>query len=734
MTDEPTTEQRTKRGPFQFLFKSVLGCSSLIIGAGLMLILLLPTLFSAVGGGFVEGYLNRQYSGSFEIGSLDLAWSSRQKLEGLRLLDPEGVEVGRADVVLPGLFELLRGRGKRLGHVEVECTLALVSDDQGRSNLERSLASPEPAESTESSSSKRERPAQTGFQVTLDLLCEQLSWSDATTRASGTPFVLRDVRGHVQLTPDAPLELRLDGTVDAGRPGVLRAEARVDEPFDFMNLERPSGFHLDCEVAGIPTALVDTLAGQGGMLAGILGDEFRLRATGDGTNAEGDLELTLESAHARLGLAGRVEDGAFRRNPNAAQDGQPELVLDVREDWVRTLLADALPAGSSLLPAGEGQRIEVRFADWHLPVGALLEPLEAGGALQALLRGAELRLDVAAGDWAWSDGTRVLELAGVGAGVNVLAANDGGSKPFEVTLSASTAAQTPATLEAKLSGGDLNMLASYVPGEPLIPILLEGKLADVETALIGAWSAVDLSTLGPTLSLDFKADVKQAAGSPLNANVDASLTTSSGVSRLICGLILHGGWNMIDPDAWPELEADLALEGTAPVLALMSESPLVSDLLGDKVQAKLIHRGSAPRAGELSIECKGAGFDMTASARLEDNVLHFEREHSLQFEARLAGRAIDHPALSGALPVGASLALVEGPLRLTCNELRVGLAPWLAAGEEPVSPSALTDLVHELEGACAVQLAGVIYSPPPSRRRFRPGRAAQSPAPGAFRH
>jgi hypothetical protein len=713
MASEPNVEPRTRRGPFQFLFKSVVGCSSLILGAGVMLILLLPTIASAVGGGFVEGYLDRQVSGSFEIGSLDLAWSSRQKLSGLRLFDPEGVEVGRADVVVPGLLTLLRGRGKRLGHVEVECTLALVSDDQGLSNLERSLAARESAPSAPSGS-QRERPAQAAYQVTLDLLCRQLSWSDATTRASGTPFVLRDVRGHLQLTPDAPLELRLDGTVDAGRPGVLRAEARVDEPFDFTNLERPSGFHLDCEVAGIPTALVDSLSGQGGLLAGILGEEFRLRAQGDGTNAQGNLELTFESAHARLDLAGRVENGAFRRTADPAQAGQPELALDLRQDWVRSLLADALPPGVSLLPVGEGQRIEVRLLDWVLPVGALLEPLEAGGdPLQALVRGAELQLDLTAGNWVWSDGARAFELAGVGAGLNVLPANDAGSKPFEVTLRAGTAGPSPARLEARVSGGDLNMLASYVPGGPLIPVALEGRLTGVETALISEWSGatLDLSALGPTLSVDLEAHVKQPAGSPLEANFDAALTTGAGVSRLVCGLNLREGWTVFDSEAWPELEANLALEGTGPIVALMSGAPLLSEWLGERVQAKLVHTGRAPSAGELSIECHAGGFDLTASARLEDLVLHIERGHSLRLDARPAGRVIDSSTLA-ALPVGASLTFADGPLELTCNELRVGLAAWLAAADQPVSPDALTDLVRELQGSFAAKVAGVTYRHP----------------------
>src|SRR5688572_15409625 len=93
-----------------------------LIAAGIVLLLFVvvavaPMAFSKLGRGSIEKAFAQRFQGRLELGGLALGWTGRQKIEAARLLDPDGNEVARASVELPGLLSLAAGRGKKLGRI-----------------------------------------------------------------------------------------------------------------------------------------------------------------------------------------------------------------------------------------------------------------------------------------------------------------------------------------------------------------------------------------------------------------------------------------------------------------------------------------------------------------------------------------------------------------------------------------------------------------------------------------
>jgi hypothetical protein len=720
-----------RRRPLRFLFRTALGLAALCTGAFVVLLFFLPTLVSPLAASFLRGYLGGRYQGRFEIEGLRLAWFSRQTLAELRLYDPDGGEVGVASGSAPSLVDLIQGAGRDLGTIELQARLALVVDDAGLSNLERCLAPlPKDAPAREP---RREihvdRRAPPALSVRVELACEELSFSDVHTRASGVPFVLRDLRGLAQLAPGEPLALELEGAVHAAEPGVLRARARIDDPFRITDAEQPTPFHVDCEVSGLPTALVDTLAGQGGLLLRVLGPDFRFMASGSGTSASGSLSLELESEHLQLAFAGRVADGVLATDGDS---GATTFGLDLGPEWVEELTAGLL-AGADAADAAEtpslfprpAQRLEVAVDELALPLAPLFAPApERGDLAGALLRGLTVHARVRAGDWIFrATDLRRLQLCDVGAEVRVAAGDASGARPFELGLGAALASQPatadlPPNVELTLGGPDLTMLAGWRPGAALAPVHVRGVARELETALLEPWlgpGGARLRAQGPRVAGDLTLDLVQPAGGALEARFDVGFTTDAGACRLAGDARVADATGFTRAGPWPELELSAGVEGLAPLLALLpagASGPRdPRPLLGERVELRASHVGRAPSSGKLELDLETQALSLDLEATLEDAVLRFERGRRLMASLAPPPELVAS-LLSPHLPAGAELACAPGGrIELVCDELALDLSPWLAV-ERPSEPAAAL-LWRGLEGRVTLRAPALAFTPAP---------------------
>lgn len=174
---------------------------------------------------------------------------------------------------------------------------------------------PANANTTESASSVLERLA--GFALNADLRVPELLYSDASTAANGGAQVA--IRGlHVTsvFARDQLPFARVDAELAGAPPGVIQADVRALDPL--KSLAEPDGlakFRVACDVQarGIPTALVDALAGQDGLLVEALGPRLELTLKSASlSQTEGAIVADLVSDLHSVHCEGVMEQGHFR--------------------------------------------------------------------------------------------------------------------------------------------------------------------------------------------------------------------------------------------------------------------------------------------------------------------------------------------------------------------------------------------------------------------------------------
>ena len=286
-----------------------------LAGLGLVVLLVLAS-FPLWGGGVASGLVTKRFNaeraGRLEIGELALSWTGRQAARDVRLLDPEGVLIAEVAADLPSLLALAKGGGKRMGEVLITATADLVADDSGVSNLERALALKDPASRP---APKAEEPGDSGdagglreLDLFVGLESPRLTWSDARTRALGAPFEVNDLVGQVVIRPGEPIAVRLDGAVagsGSGGGGKLHVQADIEGVLE----GQPPRALVEADVAGLPTGLVDALAGLDGLLGPTLGETFDLEAKADGGLEAGRVLLDVKGSAGSVSFLGQLEDG-----------------------------------------------------------------------------------------------------------------------------------------------------------------------------------------------------------------------------------------------------------------------------------------------------------------------------------------------------------------------------------------------------------------------------------------
>lgn len=170
---------------------------------------------------------------------------------------------------------------------ELRIPLATSASATPPANTPRSLAAPgarknppaaaaPPTNSAESNAEASqalfERLA--GLAAQIELSVPEITYADANTDAAGQPIVIRGLRASAALAPDAQPFVKVNATVQSQAPGELAADVRALDPLRTLSEEQGlERFRVSCDVRakGLPTALVDALAGQGGLLVEALG-------------------------------------------------------------------------------------------------------------------------------------------------------------------------------------------------------------------------------------------------------------------------------------------------------------------------------------------------------------------------------------------------------------------------------------------------------------------------------
>ncbi len=127
----------------------------------------------------------------------------------------------------------------------------------------------------------------------------------------GTPVELRDLALSVAMEPSKPALVVVDGKLGGEKAGTIALRASVADCGAF--LERAEGAPLppvrvDGSLEGLPTALVDALAAQDGLLVDVLGPIVRAKVEGVYPSQTDPLRAELASANARVQIVARLEE------------------------------------------------------------------------------------------------------------------------------------------------------------------------------------------------------------------------------------------------------------------------------------------------------------------------------------------------------------------------------------------------------------------------------------------
>lgn len=364
------------------------------------LLALAPMLFSGMVGGVVTDKFASERAGRLEIGALELAWTSRQRVDNVLLLAPDGGEVARVSVELPSLLDLARSGGARVGKVTVTAEAALVADDDGVTNLDRALALRSDVQVPEPTPSEPGEPTDLGkllreLELEVEVQVAKAQWSDARTRAAGRPFAVENLVALMRAKPGEPLRVDVNGTLVSEQPGSIKLVAALHDLFSGAALNDQARFELDAKLDALPSAFIDALAQQPGTLATLFGPQFTVTAQGEGTLASGKLGLRVEGPRGAVVFDGALVDGVLGRDTPASL----QVALRPEPAGFERLLAAYAPEGLALTALDE-PRIELGVTNLRVALQSILDAQASGGVVvDAAIAGSEFELRVATQGW-----------------------------------------------------------------------------------------------------------------------------------------------------------------------------------------------------------------------------------------------------------------------------------------------------------------------------------------------
>jgi hypothetical protein len=204
-----------------------------------------------------------------------------------------------------------------------------------------------------------------------------LTYSDAATDAAGRPIVLRDTRVWAELAPGAPPSAGVASKIDDVEPGSIDLTVRALD--SLAKLAEPGALDrvrvaLDLRASGVPTALVDLLARQDGLLVDTLGQKIELKAKTDALSLEqGTFVVDMTSPQASLHATGQIKDKTLsmsRTDRGVARFGLTPLASE-------RVVGSLVPMMFNLSKPEGAEPVVVTLDDLSFPMSGDLSKLDA---------------------------------------------------------------------------------------------------------------------------------------------------------------------------------------------------------------------------------------------------------------------------------------------------------------------------------------------------------------------
>ncbi len=212
-----------------------------------------------------------------------------------------------------------------------------------------------------------------GAEVTLAI--PSFAWSNEGLRAAKQTLGLSNVALSAKVAPQAPLDVRLAGSVDAATAGKLEATCTLADPWSILRATDTGLPRIDARIVldDLPTDMLELFAGPQPMLTSLLGSPIDVEITADDIALDrGSLRAKVQTPSTSLSIAGRIQSGAFV----CSGDDGLDLALNVPAGYVESQITPMLPAGTRLaLPQDAGPLTakirNTKFAFASTSVGAV---------------------------------------------------------------------------------------------------------------------------------------------------------------------------------------------------------------------------------------------------------------------------------------------------------------------------------------------------------------------------
>ncbi|MCW5775840.1 MAG: hypothetical protein KIS87_05270 [Phycisphaeraceae bacterium] len=382
-----------------------------VVGVGVVLLVVLVVAGPMVAGPIVRPGVERAASGAIagrvEVGRVSLSWFGSQRVERVRLVDPDGGEVALLDVrVERGLLGLATN-WRDAGRVVVSGHATVVRRADGSTNVERATAPATPAPPSAPSAEPVALPAGLRAALVVDGVTVTVVDESLPARTGGTiaAAAIRDLRG--------------SASVEVGRPWTLELTARTQTGSSAATLADGGNLKITARVDGLTDAAgkVDASKANGSLAweATLPGVE-----TGGEIALEGGVARTVRPATliADVGVLAAMfpalaaafeadESVAFTRLPTVRVESEVGALpvplgggpADLRKASATLLLATGAVEGTALLPASPRKPFEVAPIEVRIDATDLASGVRVGGGTKATIGGepaGELRIALSA--------------------------------------------------------------------------------------------------------------------------------------------------------------------------------------------------------------------------------------------------------------------------------------------------------------------------------------------------
>jgi hypothetical protein len=363
-------------------WKKGCGCGAFLLGCLVALLAFAPRLAGALVATVIEEEFGDRRAGDLVLSPPTLRWTSRQRVSGVRLLDPGGRRVAEATLELPSIGELIEaavaskdGGVIRLGEYSLTFEADVVVDEEGRSNLEAALApkrrgdvgvviDESPGEGDGKGNGEIEDLLRR-IELRLRVDCPRLTWTDPRLQVEGQRIALYAVRGVIDFREGGTMTVNIEGEQECETRGEFSLEVGL-AGFSAAHDLLPAKWNAKLHAANLSGALVDRLSGQEGELGTLLGDTFSVEGVAAGAYRELEkARFDLHSSAMRIAATGELDGNRFALLPESSVI---ELSPTVAAERVRAWSARLLPEGMSILFPEEGLPLEVKHLSLGFPV------------------------------------------------------------------------------------------------------------------------------------------------------------------------------------------------------------------------------------------------------------------------------------------------------------------------------------------------------------------------------